>query len=593
MDQIAFFFHLRRCFKCILDQSISREGLPTHFKPRWPTRRHITWSVSAKTVHVIARSDLCALCSPRRSQSKSLVVATKETSWQHLLLPSHLQDQGHQLLLIIVPKVLDFRSVTSRLIEPCTMVAEIPPPLSLTVEAPAASSPFPSPSSSFVPPPMPGAHEFANKPAGRFVRRKKSSGSDERKDDDHEPRLNGIMPALDTHLAYPSSSAVGTPSTPTIPSTAMTPKAQIVSVPEPAPEPETQLAPISAPAPAVSGHNTPTQTLITLPPPPSSPSQIFSNLASLKRTPSGSGSTSKHTSLSSSRPAPPSPSPAPSRRQSAVPSIRSRHRSGLSTASTSSTKFGTLKATPQPTKRKGEIKIRDFAFPAIDPRHKGRGPDAPKIIKKLLKQHGPLDAGSRRQSGMSESSVESEEGGSRRSSGFGNWGAFRWASKLGGAWGFGSAGAGGSSNRSSSTGGYTPNQQDFERNFDDSVDVDLESGGDDGEYSSGYENEGDEGGETEPEELLPGLYRALYDFDPEGTAEMALKEGQLVRVAGRGGGVGWAIAIRPGVETQGEGGEGSWALVPESYLRLVKLDDADPIGEAKKSRDDSAQDPGD
>ena len=51
---------------------------------------------------------------------------------------------------------------------------------------------------------------------------------------------------------------------------------------------------------------------------------------------------------------------------------------------------------------------------------------------------------------------------------------------------------------------------------------------------------------------------------PEGTAEMALAEDQIVRIVGRGGGVGWAVA---------EDENGSHALVPESYLEVVKLDD--------------------
>ena len=205
----------------------------------------------------------------------------------------------------------------------------------------------------------------------------------------------------------------------------------------------------------------------------------------------------------------------------------------------------------------------------------GCGPDAPKVIKKLLKNHGPMDAGSRRESGMSESSVDSEAS-SRRSSGFGSWGAFRWASKLSGAWRLGGSGGSGNGNgsRSSGAGGYTPSQQDFERNFDATADLDVvDSPADDDEYSSDYEDEV----EAEPEELLPGVYRALYDFDPEGTAEMGLKEGQMVKVVGRGGGVGWAIAVRADAEAGAETdeGENNWALVPESYLRVVKLDDPD------------------
>jgi len=81
------------------------------------------------------------------------------------------------------------------------------------------------------------------------------------------------------------------------------------------------------------------------------------------------------------------------------------------------------------------------------------------------------------------------------------------------------------------------------------------------------------------EELRPGLYRALYAFEPEGTAEMALVEDQIVRVIARGGGVGWAIVERQSEEGEGGGGVGleaaGQALVPESYLEPFRLDDED------------------
>ena len=71
-----------------------------------------------------------------------------------------------------------------------------------------------------------------------------------------------------------------------------------------------------------------------------------------------------------------------------------------------------------------------------------------------------------------------------------------------------------------------------------------------------------------------GLYHALYAFDPEGTAEMALAEDQIVRVVGRGGGVGWAVVVDER-GAAGAQGKGKWALVPESYLEAVRLDGVD------------------
>ncbi|PPQ66832.1 hypothetical protein CVT24_008691 [Panaeolus cyanescens] len=99
----------------------------------------------------------------------------------------------------------------------------------------------------------------------------------------------------------------------------------------------------------------------------------------------------------------------------------------------------------------------------------------------------------------------------------------------------------------------------------------------DDDYEAAEEEEEDEG----EDQLYPGLYRALYAFEPEGTAEMRLEEDQIVRVVGRGGGVGWAVVVVPEGEEVGEvnGGVGvlvaegaqggkatRHALVPESYL---------------------------
>ncbi|CAE7122112.1 unnamed protein product [Rhizoctonia solani] len=76
---------------------------------------------------------------------------------------------------------------------------------------------------------------------------------------------------------------------------------------------------------------------------------------------------------------------------------------------------------------------------------------------------------------------------------------------------------------------------------------------------SGHSSEDDE---LEPP-FIPGIYRALYPFVPEGTAEMALVEDQRVNALGRGGGVGWVVVLKS---------DGEQALVPEGYLALVRPD---------------------
>lgn len=64
-------------------------------------------------------------------------------------------------------------------------------------------------------------------------------------------------------------------------------------------------------------------------------------------------------------------------------------------------------------------------------------------------------------------------------------------------------------------------ENDFARNFEDEEDEE-----DDEEYLSTEEGDADDG------PLVPGIYRSLYAFDPEGTAEMALVEDQHVTVVG-------------------------------------------------------------
>jgi hypothetical protein len=101
-----------------------------------------------------------------------------------------------------------------------------------------------------------------------------------------------------------------------------------------------------------------------------------------------------------------------------------------------------------------------------------------------------------------------------------------------------------------------------------------EGHGEDEEYADIEEGEEEE---EEIEPLYPGLYRALYAFEPEGSAEMKLEEDQIVRVVGRGGGVGWAIVVDERsssgiVDGNGDRGGGGVSLVPEGYLEVVRLD---------------------
>jgi hypothetical protein len=160
----------------------------------------------------------------------------------------------------------------------------------------------------------------------------------------------------------------------------------------------------------------------------------------------------------------------------------------------------------------------------------------------------------------------------KRSSGWSGFMLSSFVNRL--SWGFGrgkendSSSSLSSANSPSQSGGVvdTPSKIDFALNFDVASSPMEEKQTIFGEGCAAAED--DEDGEYDYEEqedggpLFPGKYRALFAFEPEGTAEMEMKEDQIVNVVGRGGGVGWAVV---------EKDDGGYALVPESYLELVEL----------------------
>jgi len=192
-------------------------------------------------------------------------------------------------------------------------------------------------------------------------------------------------------------------------------------------------------------------------------------------------------------------------------------------------------------------------------------PNRPKVLERRLDPTaGPSSSASSASESEDEEGWEDEADGDDDDDGVGvgggSWGRFSWGfNQLQSSW----RAADQQANAQVSRG-------DLERNFGDGEDDED----DDDRFEAdevGYgEEEYEDGDGEEGEPLLPGLYRALYAFDPEGTAEMRLDEDQVVRVIGRGGGVGWAVVVREGT---GDGNE--HALVPESYLEPVKLDGDD------------------
>ncbi|KAI0771676.1 hypothetical protein BD413DRAFT_604430 [Trametes elegans] len=389
--------------------------------------------------------------------------------------------------------------------------------LTLPVEK-ASSSPFPSPGSPFYPPPRLGAHEFASRPSSSSSTKSIARSGSAAKDDHSMAHTNGEATPTTATIPPPSLSvtpSIGSPVTPTPNSVfqVKTPTTQI-TVPDPPPDAE---SPVSLTASALTNQN--------------------------------------RDSLTSSRPAPPSPaasrraSAALSRHSSTARSNRQSKASSLLQVShepeASSSSAATVVPSAQPKRRSLLFRIRDYAFDPSDDRHVGRGPDVPKANR-------PRQRWSTYSTASSSSATSSRADGEADDTGEdarGSWGAYRW-NTLSTHFSWGGEVAEG------------PSHTDFARNFDVSSPTDEAgdpyAGSDQGEeYEDAYEGEGEDG------PLAPGLYRALYAFEPEGTAEMALEEEQVVRVVGRGGGVGWAVAEKEG---------GGHALVPESYLELVEAD---------------------
>ncbi|GJJ16231.1 hypothetical protein Clacol_010527 [Clathrus columnatus] len=540
-------------------------------------------------------------------------------------------------------------------------------PFQITLDKPVIASPFPSPGSAFIPPPIPIVHEFTL-PSKRG---KKGNNTSPGSGSGTSTPNNGSSSSLvqsnhnsynerntDSSLSFtqPQTSSISQPKSPVLSKVTNSDNADMDST-SPDEEFSTQLFSSSSSGNNTfsgSGRDTPTPSNTTgnvnvtpRTPSPSSNGNAAANVNVNQRTSMSASSTtsSRPSSLSSSRPAPPSPalsrntsqSRGGSRRQSrlslgaspngncnntangtATPSKRLSVLSTLSAPSNASankrlstlSNISTLPTVPQfqvasavtPTKAasnikpSGQIVIRDFAFVLTDNRHTGQGPDTPKVVKKMQKRYGP--AGIRKPgkghdsaSASASSSCASSESESRRGSGFGfGWGTNAGAG-FGGWWsgmwsGFGSGSrTSRAEKRENDENAYTPTANDLSMNFNTSSSPTISQPSSPAvtpQVISSHIDEDDNANQL----LLPGLYKALYDFTPEGTAEMGLRQGDIVRVAGRGGGEGWAVVARGTVRFTDEGDEviefdgenaevrsdEAWALVPESYLELWSLD---------------------
>jgi hypothetical protein len=192
------------------------------------------------------------------------------------------------------------------------------------------------------------------------------------------------------------------------------------------------------------------------------------------------------------------------------------------------------------------VVIRDFAFPADDPRYTGEPhPDAGKPVASSLDSR--LDAVDDLQSSESAS-------GSKFS------------------WGFVTSHAGSSDFDATETPSGDHRPFGLDRFSDDELSSD-----DDGEF---FDVAGDQGGlgNAELPEIPPSglLYVAAYPFEPEAAQEMKLQEGDVVRVWERVC-EGWVVAGRVKtrtaddgtvafIEEEEDGEEMESGLVPEDFL---------------------------
>ena len=229
--------------------------------------------------------------------------------------------------------------------------------------------------------------------------------------------------------------------------------------------------------------------------------------------------------------------------------------------------------------------MRDYAFSEGDERHYGLGVDVPRAnkVSRLVRRLGgrTKSVGSVSSSdGGDGEEVEEDEEDEGENEWSGGWGGFKMG--LGRfSWGGAEAGMFGFGRGKQQDAGEYPSRMDLDQNFGGAAEEEEEEEDDDVFHDAAEDQlvEEEEEEEEEEEPLYPGLYRALYAFEPEGTAEMKLEEDQIVRVVGRGGGVGWAVVdvlhsqLGDSSAELGEGEEQrKHALVPESYLEPYRLD---------------------
>ena len=160
---------------------------------------------------------------------------------QSLIHPLLSPPPSHIPIRVPVPVVVDPRCRGASTGASATESGQ--PRLMLAVDTPSSASPFPSPSSTFFPPPIPSSHEFANRIVNNKRYRAKSVGNkDKEKEKPRDQKISlttGDAPSLSDGSSKPSPlsrSAGASPSNVTNPLPALTPTWNTSTTTSPAPK---------------------------------------------------------------------------------------------------------------------------------------------------------------------------------------------------------------------------------------------------------------------------------------------------------------------------------------------------------------------
>lgn len=230
-------------------------------------------------------------------------------------------------------------------------------------------------------------------------------------------------------------------------------------------------------------------------------------------------------------------------------------------------------SSPRPRSPKAVV-IKDFAYTTQDDRFVGVYPSSgnSQPASRASSEAGDLFFSSGLPSGLGRSGSKGGNGGRRKSS-FGGWAGFF------GGWGRRSSGQGNGLGLGNLTkvdtdvdlgSDLTPSSSFAEEGKSPLIGITRDENGERHHHDVWEDDVSGEGELDGEEDLGPepvGRYRVAYAFEGLGGHEMNVEEGDMLEVKGRGGGVGWVIAIR--LREASSTDELMEGLVPESYLEIA------------------------